>query len=848
MFRPTTPAIAKFQSADARVPRSLRRFSKISAKLMPFGWRAVRRRPNCASTTQHSAFVLLYMTELVALLLAAYVHGLPAHPHIGPRLCGLLDVVWSFSAVTFGVLVLERHVGIVAACCLQAAACVLAAAEMLLLHTLDQGLNSGLLRFGVIVLWNVSNSGAILAQQMRHLWGSADNDARLTIACVLGALLHTFVGFSRVRSYRRGLERRRGVLWRPLVLGSFTWTVLWPTVRKGAPAMCASESCSVFLRLINEATRLAIFTDRSSALTLSNPHAVRAVPGALTRERQGVVLLILESVGADALSPLYVPRDKGGHGSTAPFLSWLAGQSGSLAAAAHFAALPNTNKMLLELVCGVTPEPSTDWEEYTLGKALVEECLPRIWRMSTGGRSLFVSSSSDNQDSPQRNLGFDVVMGASDLRRACKRGTFARQCRRLHVELTGRCALRLRKLKGGTMRDRLHSLLQAHAASQWSHSNACGILKAGPPMNRSQLRDCLEDPCMDQKDGGAAPTGWQKATRATGDLQMLEPTLAFAAAEAAAGRPFLVVLLTTATHYPYHPSVLERPVGDNGTRVKGRGFVGRSYEGRKTDYLSRVSESDKLARLLFAGLRERNLSQTLFVATGDHGEGFHFDGTSKQHGSCVFAECTRVPFIMHDPTTRGSGTRNDNTTPNWLFGPQRHADIFPTVLNWAGFELSNSTAKGLLRQGQPIGVVPSSAGRCISIFAFFDQRRRAVACSTTEQLQEQDTTFAYSVHDPRYDARPRHSVLEANPAHENGIRQSRSSTSTRVRKHFAQLDWELSTTRQLHAQWRKLVDHTGQRKRSASVSVTGPLLKTRLTCLLTSIVVGRGSPLVPEGC
>ena len=104
-------------------------------------------------------------------------------------------------------------------------------------------------------------------------------------------------------------------------------------------------------------------------------------------------------------------------------------------------------------------------------------------------------------------------------------------------------------------------------------ARACGRIGAGLAMNRSLLRQCIDHPCIDELRGGGAPTGWQFATNATGDLQMIEPTLDFAAAAAEEQRPFFTFLLTTGTHYPYHPSILERSVSDNGTRSKGHALL-----------------------------------------------------------------------------------------------------------------------------------------------------------------------------------------------------------------------------------------------------------------------------------
>ena len=530
--------------------------------------------------------------------------------------------------------------------------------------------------------------------------------------------------------------------------------------------------------------------------------------------------------------------------------------------------------MMLELACGIAPEPTTSWEEMRLRDALTAECLPELWRRAVNGTSLFISSSPAARTSVQRQLGFDVVLEAADLRRKCAERSFAHRCGRLHVRLSQRCVLRLRKRKGRSMRDRLLSYLISPSASPNSSETACGRFDAGPAMHPSDLRQCLDDPCLDELHGGAAPTGWHHATNATGDMQMLEPTLDFAAAAAVERRPFFTFLLTTATHYPYHPSILERPVGDNGTRLRGRGFAGRSYAGLRHEYLDRVRESDELARRLFFGLRERGLEQTLFIVLGDHGEDFNDDGTSRQHGSCVSVECVRVPFVMHDPSQVSSSspgvalasrlswppTSGKESQPRWLLGLSRHADILPTVLRWVGFSLSSSTATGILRPGKRIVATNSRQyhtqppARCIPIFAFFDQRRRAVACSTSMWIQALTSTggnstmrqatnlMGYSMYDRRH-ASSSHLVLPLIEWQYIDGRRLRAS-SARTQRKFAALGRVLSKTRQLYARWRELgvPDSVAISAAQDLQQTYRSLLKTQLTGLVHAARSRRKPP------
>lgn len=836
-------------------------------------------QPAQAMSQPRSAFVPVYMLELLLLLSMAYESSLSSRFDIGHCLCGLFDVAWSVAAVGLSVVLFRRLLGVVAARFVQIAACILAAADVALTDTLDMGLNAGVLSFGMRVALDVSNSIAILTTQLTHLLGGFGGWAWLSVALSV-AMLQIYAGLARHCDF--ALESRfRGALARWMGHGVLVWSLFWPLARKLGQNTCSPESCSVFMRLLDEMFSEALVHDRATQrfelrTPQISPMAVRSnvdgreVEGVGTNMLHGVVILVLESVSADAVTPLYAGSQgaSGQRRSSAPFLSWLAAQEGSVAGPAHFSSIPNTNKMLLESICGIAPEPATSWDEFKLREQLSAECLPELWRRAVNGTSLFVSSSTAPPNVFQRQLGFDVVMDAADLRRACSTGgSFARRCNRLHVRLTSRCVKNLHKRRGNSMRARLLSLLRSAAASPNATEVACGHLDAGPAMNESHLRECLDDPCIDELHGGAAPTGWHYATNATGDMQIVEPTLDFAAAAAAKRRPFFTYVLTTATHYPYHPAILERGVRDNGTRSKGRGFAGRYYDGLRREYLDRVQESDELVKRLFVGLRHRGLEKTLFIVVGDHGEGFHEDGTSMQHGSCVSFECMRVPFVMHDPLRISDPTHgrtmppasSNVPKPAWLSSLTRHADIQPTVLQWIGYSLSASTAEGDLRPVRAIGAQNSTWQRCIPIFGFFDQRRRAVACpmSTSAQVQQTRSTknagamqlIGYSMHDPRRRASPSHLVLPVVPGQKVDWRWLGSLKCSRARREFRKLGRHISATRQLYARWRKLALPLVERADAAAEQqhTYRSLMKTQLVCLVTSMVEKKAE-MVPEGC
>ena len=86
---------------------------------------------------------------------------------------------------------------------------------------------------------------------------------------------------------------------------------------------------------------------------------------------------------------------------------------------------------------------------------------------------------------------------------------------------------------------------------------------------------------------------------------------------------------------------------------------------------------DQIGRLI-EGLKSRGLyEKTVFVVTGDHGEGFGEHGIDL-HGYHLYAAQTKVPLIIRVP----------GVPPSRVVTPVVHADILPTLANLAGAEPS----------------------------------------------------------------------------------------------------------------------------------------------------------------
>src|SRR5262249_43074768 len=99
-------------------------------------------------------------------------------------------------------------------------------------------------------------------------------------------------------------------------------------------------------------------------------------------------------------------------------------------------------------------------------------------------------------------------------------------------------------------------------------------------------------------------------------------------------------------------------------------FPGKPYDGE-------IAASDFGVGTLISGLPADQQSQTLVVATADHGEALGEHG-ELQHGVLLYDSTLHVPLMMRGPGIP-AGLR---------IGRQvRHVDILPTLLDLAGLQL-----------------------------------------------------------------------------------------------------------------------------------------------------------------
>jgi len=389
----------------------------------------------------------------------------------------------------------------------------------------------------------------------------------------------------------------------------------------------------------------------------------------------GVVLLLLESTRASSFSGLHEdvaadytrdPRDASLAPPRPSFISKLAHFPGSRAARFAFPTMPNTNKVLWEGLTGLTPLLETSWDEFNTNgpywSSLKKECLPRRLSEDLNWDTLFANPVMSTSGSVQQLLGFEKVAFRDTLFKECRADLISREpsCERIVFQLDDDClnfmvkACRKKKCLKASIGDSLRSVFLKHAAAaaqagskslqtqtsnESINDNNCGGW-FGDPLTISQVNTCFDSPCL----FGVHLRG-ELSSRLRPDRLMFSdyllaiPALNFAKNSIRNNRNFFITLLTTAAHHPYAHQGLKTPLIQS---------INESHDER-LQYASAVDQGDILASTIFNGLKEAGIgNRTLFIVAGDHGEAFG-EGGHRQHGSCLQADCIRVPFVVHDP-------------------------------------------------------------------------------------------------------------------------------------------------------------------------------------------------------
>ena len=182
------------------------------------------------------------------------------------------------------------------------------------------------------------------------------------------------------------------------------------------------------------------------------------------------------------------------------------------------------------------------------------------------------------------------------------------------------------------------------------------------------------------------------------DEVLLTPTMESIQAAKASGQSAFVTLFTVGTHsffgVPSRAVCRDGVLTDDGNpnNESRRPYQGRAATPAESHmrYRCSVMYADAWLSRLVAQLKEQDdaqLSNTLLIVAGDHGEAFEEHGRS-DHGMSLFDEETRVPlWLAGGPVRRAreAGLLRVSSKDRALSGIYRLEDIRPTVLDLIGW-------------------------------------------------------------------------------------------------------------------------------------------------------------------
>jgi arylsulfatase A-like enzyme len=127
--------------------------------------------------------------------------------------------------------------------------------------------------------------------------------------------------------------------------------------------------------------------------------------------------------------------------------------------------------------------------------------------------------------------------------------------------------------------------------------------------------------------------------------------------------PFLLGMLTVTGHHDY--------------KLEGYETIDFVDNPLLNSYLNSIHYQDRFVGHVLDMFKELGLYEdTVFVITGDHGEGFG-EHRVYQHDNTIYEEGLRIPYLVHDPSRAGK----------LVNGPVSQLAVLPTVVDAAGFDL-----------------------------------------------------------------------------------------------------------------------------------------------------------------
>jgi len=254
-----------------------------------------------------------------------------------------------------------------------------------------------------------------------------------------------------------------------------------------------------------------------------------------------------------------------------------------------YATVPNTMKSLFSIICGAPPSPGAEWTEYD--SILTDGCLPNVLKELGYYTAFYTSSTAIIQS----KLGFDEMVTEEDV--------------------------------------------MAHYLSGEYLDVFANRYTRGTTDYRDKRDDRTFTPLTK-----IHPYGYE-------DFSLLSLIDSFLQKKAD-NKPLFMVIVTLTTHAPYKfPDSLRKALRDTnkkGMKVftnKMKQFGKFNVEARK--YLRTVKYTDNFIEetvQLFerAGMEDN----TIFIVTGDHGEGFKEHEDSKMHSNALYEETLRIPLLI----------------------------------------------------------------------------------------------------------------------------------------------------------------------------------------------------------
>lgn len=166
------------------------------------------------------------------------------------------------------------------------------------------------------------------------------------------------------------------------------------------------------------------------------------------------------------------------------------------------------------------------------------------------------------------------------------------------------------------------------------------------------------------------------------DETMVEPILAWTAAQQRAGRPFMTAIMTNVGHHPYKAPETWKKVQ----------FPGVTDE-RLNDYYNCLLYIDSFLQTLMRGYDQLGLrDNTVFVILGDHGQFFGEHGI-RQVFNGLYEEGVHVPALVYAP--------GHPAVKGTVQGARQHIDVMPTVLDLLGYETRSGKLPGISMMSPP---------------------------------------------------------------------------------------------------------------------------------------------------